>query len=46
MDDLEIEYNHHTKISEASMQLKSNCGTLVIDDFGRQRINPFELLNL
>ncbi|MHC4442677.1 MAG: AAA family ATPase [Planctomycetota bacterium] len=45
MDDLEIQYNHHTKISEASMQLKSNCGTLVIDDFGRQRVNPFELLN-
>ena len=27
------------------MQLKSNLGTLVIDDFGRQRMNPFELLN-
>jgi hypothetical protein len=45
MDQLEIRYNPVTKISEASMQLKSNCGTLVIDDFGRQRMNPFELLN-
>jgi len=45
MDDLEIQYNSYTRISEASMQLKSNCGTLVIDDFGRQRMNPFELLN-
>lgn len=45
MDQLEVRYNTTTKISEASMQLKSNCGTLVIDDFGRQRMNPFELLN-
>ncbi len=45
MDQLEVRYNFTTKISEASTQLKSNCGTLVIDDFGRQRMNPFELLN-
>src|SRR6185503_1306326 len=45
MDQLEVRYNNTTKISEASMQLKSNCGTLVIDDFCRQRMNPFELLN-
>jgi len=45
MDALEVRYNATTRISEASMQLKSNLGTLVIDDFGRQRMNPFELLN-
>src|ERR1051325_1122621 len=45
MDQLEVRYNATTRTSEASMQLKSNCGTLVIDDFGRQRMNPFELLN-
>ncbi len=45
MDQLEIRWNPTTRVSEASMQLKSNCGTLVIDDFGRQRMNPFELLN-
>jgi predicted ATPase with chaperone activity len=45
MDQLEVRYNVTTRISEASTQLKSNCGTLVIDDFGRQRMNPFELLN-
>jgi hypothetical protein len=27
------------------MQLKSNCGTLVIDDFGRQRMSTSELSN-
>jgi hypothetical protein len=27
------------------MQMKSNCGTLVIDDFGRQKMRTDELLN-
>jgi predicted ATPase with chaperone activity len=45
MDDLEINTNPSTGISEAPLQMKSNCGTLVIDDFGRQRISPVELLN-
>jgi len=34
-----------TKISEAPLQLKSNLGTFLIDDFGRQRMTPIELLN-
>jgi predicted ATPase with chaperone activity len=45
MDALELRYNHVVKVSEAPLQLKSNGGTLLIDDFGRQRINPTELLN-
>lgn len=45
MDSLEIRHDPHTNISEAPVQLKSNCGCLLIDDFGRQRINPDELLN-
>src|SRR5262249_27397656 len=45
MDSLEIRHNPHTRISEAPLQLKSNCGSLLIDDFGRQRMNPLELLN-
>jgi len=45
MDELEIRQNQTTKICEAPMQLKSNCGTLVIDDFGRQRMPVVELLN-
>jgi hypothetical protein len=27
------------------LQLKSNCGSLLVDDFGRQRVAPEELLN-
>lgn len=45
MDHLEIAYNPMTGISEAPIQMKSNCGTLVIDDFGRQRMSVDELLN-
>ncbi len=45
MDNLEVTLNTSTGISEAPMQLKSNCGTLVIDDFGRQRMSTSELLN-
>ncbi len=42
---LEVCQNPATKICEAPLQLKSNCGTLVIDDFGRQTMPVDELLN-
>jgi predicted ATPase with chaperone activity len=45
MDILEISVNEAIGVLEAPLQLKSNCGTLVIDDFGRQRMRPEELLN-
>ena len=45
MDQLEISVNRQTNVMEAPVQLKSNCGTLVIDDFGRQRMTTDELLN-
>jgi predicted ATPase with chaperone activity len=45
MDALEIRHDPVTNVSEASLQMKSNCGCLLIDDFGRQRIEPTELLN-
>ena len=45
MSALEVTINTSTGISEAPLQLKSNCGTLVIDDFGRQRLRVEELLN-
>jgi predicted ATPase with chaperone activity len=45
MDNLEIRHDSRTNVSEASIQLKSNCGCLLIDDFGRQRIDATELLN-
>jgi len=45
MDDLEIHFDRDTKVSEAPLQMKSNNGTFLIDDFGRQRMSPLELLN-
>jgi predicted ATPase with chaperone activity len=45
MDDLEIHVDHHTHVSEAPLQLKSNLGSFLIDDFGRQQMRPVELLN-
>jgi DNA-binding PadR family transcriptional regulator len=45
MDSLEVKANTGVNVSEAPIQMKSNCGTLVIDDFGRQRMTTDELLN-
>lgn len=45
MASLEIRHDPYSNVSEAPLQLKSNCGCLLIDDFGRQRIEPRELLN-
>ena len=45
MDSLELKHDPVSHVSGASLQLKSNCGSLLIDDFGRQRVNPTELLN-
>lgn len=45
MAQLEVTQNATTKICESPLQLKSNCGTLVIDDFGRQTMAVDELLN-
>lgn len=45
MEHLEMQEIGDSKVIEAPIQLKSNCGTLVIDDFGRQRMSPTDLLN-
>jgi len=45
LESLEISTSPATGISEAPLQMKANCGTLVIDDFGRQRVSAAELLN-
>ena len=45
MDNLEVTLNTSTRVCEAPFQLKSNCGTLVIDDFGRQKMSTDQLLN-
>jgi predicted ATPase with chaperone activity len=45
MDSLEVRHDPRSSVCEAPLQLKSNCGCFLIDDFGRQRVEPRELLN-
>jgi predicted ATPase with chaperone activity len=42
---LDLQYDYATRVYEAPVQLKSNCGLLHVDDFGRQRIDHTALLN-
>jgi predicted ATPase with chaperone activity len=45
LDQLDLQYDHHTKMYQAPFQLKANGGVLIIDDFGRQRVPSRDLLN-
>lgn len=45
MESLELRFDPIAKIYEAPLQVKANCGTFLIDDFGRQQMSPAELLN-
>jgi hypothetical protein len=42
---LDLTYNQVSKFYEAPVQLKANGGVLLVDDFGRQRMRPEDLLN-
>lgn len=42
---LDLTFNPIAKFYEAPIQLKANGGIFVVDDFGRQRIPPRDLLN-
>lgn len=45
LDQLDLQFNQQTGICEAPVQMRANCGALVVDDFGRQRMPVAELLN-
>ena len=45
LDSFEVRHCATAGVGEAPIQMKSNCGTLLIDDFGRQRVTPSEILN-
>lgn len=42
---VELQWDERTRMYEAPLQLKANGGTLIIDDFGRQRMPAIDLLN-
>jgi|SRR5579871_467810 len=45
LDMLDLRFNATSKVYEAPFQLKANNGIYLVDDFGRQRATPAEVLN-
>lgn len=45
LEDTDLAWSDIARFYEAPCQVKSNGGTLVIDDFGRQRVDARDLLN-
>ena len=45
LETLDLIWNSDAKFYEAPFQVKANGGMLLIDDFGRQRVHPTDLLN-
>ena len=45
LDMLDLSYHPSAKVYDAPFQLKANNGIYLIDDFGRQKVSPAELLN-
>lgn len=43
--DLDLVWSDSNRFYEAPVQLKANGGLLLVDDFGRQQVEPRELLN-
>jgi len=42
---LDLQFNSSTRFYTGPVQMKANNGILIIDDFGRQRVSPEEMLN-
>jgi hypothetical protein len=45
LESLDLSYGATSKFYQAPVQMSANGGVLVIDDFGRQRCSPRDLLN-
>jgi hypothetical protein len=45
LENADLTWSAAARFYEAPFQMKSNGGTLVVDDFGRQRVEPTDLLN-
>lgn len=45
MEQLELIFDPISKVYEAPYQMKANGGLFLIDDFGRQKVRPQDLLN-
>lgn len=45
LETLDLTYSETARFYEAPFQVKANGGMLLIDDFGRQKVHPTDLLN-
>jgi len=45
LDMLDLTFNKVSKVYDAPFQVKSNNGIYLVDDFGRQKASPAEILN-
>jgi len=45
LNTLDLKFNSSTRYYEAPLQMKANNGVFIIDDFGRQLVDPQALLN-
>jgi MoxR-like ATPase len=45
LQDLDLAFSPTLRFYEAPIQLKANGGVLLIDDFGRQQVQPAQMLN-
>ena len=45
LDMLDLQYDPYTRLHVAPPQMKANNGIFVVDDLGRQRVSPRELMN-
>lgn len=45
LDTLDLEYDASSRLHIAPPQMKANNGIFVVDDLGRQRVSPRELMN-
>jgi predicted ATPase with chaperone activity len=45
MEELDLAFSPSLRFYEAPPHVKANGGTFMVDDFGRQRIDPHDLLN-
>jgi predicted ATPase with chaperone activity len=44
-DALDVHFNQQRRTYQPPQQMKANCGMFFVDDFGRQAMNPHQLLN-
>jgi predicted ATPase with chaperone activity len=45
LEDLQLSYSSNVRYYEAPIQMKATNGMLLVDDFGRQKVSPTDLLN-